>query len=444
MTARAGRIIVAAALTVAAATAAAAQAIEVQTLTSRDPALAMAPVVAPDGRTFAYTLGIGSAAFRHPGDPQDVIWTAGDRGPNMVCGEARQLIGADIAETCAKVRNGRVYPSPGYAPSIYRVALDRAAGTFRLLETIPLKTRTTGRQITGLLNPQTVATKDTGMDISGKPLPDDPDNVDLEGLVRLSDGTFWIAEEMGPSLAHVASDGRILKRLVPANAAADYKGAEAEIVPSLPAILSKRQGNRGFESLAISPDERFLYVIMQNPLANPDAAAFNAARNARLFKLERETGRLVGEWIYQLDDPKSFALDPSERQSDPRISEMVALDLDRLLVLERTEGTTKLHEIMLGGATDILGSRWDDPATAPTLEQQNDLAPLGIRPVAKTLRFDTARDARNAPGKIEGVTFLGDGSMVLINDNDFGIRGDATQILIVRGAVTPARAVYAK
>ncbi len=302
---------------------------------------------------------------------------------------------------------------------------------------------TTGRQITGLLNPQTVATKDTGMDISGKPLPDDPDNVDLEGLVRLSDGTFWIAEEMGPSLAHVASDGRILKRLVPANAAADYKGAEAEIVPSLPAILSKRQGNRGFESLAISPDERFLYVIMQNPLANPDAAAFNAARNARLFKLERETGRLVGEWIYQLDDPKSFALDPSERQSDPRISEMVALDLDRLLVLERTEGRPSCtRSCWAGRPTSWLPlGRLGDRTHAGAAERPRASGHQARRQdAAFRHRARRAQCAR----KIEGVTFLGDGSMVLINDNDFGIRGDATQILIVRGAVTPARAVYAK
>jgi hypothetical protein len=431
-----------AALGLALAAPALAQPITVQTLTSADPALAMPPVTAPDGKVFNYSLGIGSGAFRHPSDPADVIWTIGDRGPNMVCSEARALIGADIAETCAKLRNGRVYPTPGYAPSIYRVALDRTAGTFRLLETIPLRTRTSGRPVRGLLNPQTKAAKDTSIDLAGKALADDPDNVDLEGIVRLADGTFWISEEMGPSLAHVAADGRILKRLVPADAAEDYKGSEAEIVPSLPAILSKRQGNRGFESLAISPDERFLYVMMQNPLANPNTAAFNAARNARLFKLERETGRLVGEWIYQLDDPRSFGLDPSERQSDPRISEMAALDLDRLLVLERTEGTTKLHEITLAGATDILGSRWDDVATAPSLEQQNDLAPLGLTPVSKTLRFDTARDARDAPGKIEGVAFLGDGALALINDNDFGIRGDATKVLIVRGAVTPAPIVH--
>ncbi len=113
-------------------------------------------------------------------------------------------------------------------------------------------------------------------------------------------------------------------------------------------------------------------------------------------------------------------------------------------MLERTEGTTKLHEITLDGATNILGSRWDDPTTRPTLEQSNDLAAVSVTPLSKTLRFDTARDLKDAPAKIEGMAFLADGTLLLINDNDFGIRGDETKIILVRGAVTADPAVYSK
>lgn len=62
----------------------------------------------------------------------------------------------------------------------------------------------------------------------------------------------------------------------------------------------------------------------------------------------------------------------------------------------------------------------------------------------KELRFDTFRDFKPAPEKIEGMALLGDGSLMLINDNDFGIRGDATKILIVKGAVTADPAAYRK
>jgi hypothetical protein len=418
-----------------------AAAAEVIVLSSNDPKLAWKDVKLSDGKTVTYTQGIGSGAFRHRLDPADVIWTVGDRGPNMTCAEAGKLIGKQVAEMCRKHKRGRVYPTPDYVPSIYKLKFDRTARTFSVLDVIPVKTKS-GKPISGLLNPQTKATKDTGMDITGKLLPDGADNLDLEGIVRLSDGTFWIGEEMGPSIAHLSADGRILKRLVPADAVTDYKDSEAEIVGALPAILSRRQGNRGIESIAVSPDEAFLYFIVQNPLANPNAKAFQAAKNTRLFKLERASGKLVGEYVYQLDDPQSFSLAPSARQSDPRISEMIALGPDRLLVLERNEGHTKLHEVSLAGATNILGSKWDELATTPTLEQENDAAKLEVTPLKKTLRFDQARDFKDAPAKIEGMAFLADGTLVLTNDNDFGIRGDETRIVLIKGLVTADPSVY--
>ena len=100
-------------------------------------------------------------------------------------------------------------------------------------------------------------------------------------------------------------------------------------------------------------------------------------------------------------------------------------------MLERTEQTTKLYEVALAGATNIAGSRWDDPATRPTLEQSDPL-PADITPVKKALRFDTA-DRPEIVGKIEGMTLLGDGALVLINDDDFGIGDERTQIVVVRG-----------
>src|SRR5574341_433170 len=79
----------------------------------------------------------------------------------------------------------------------------------------------------------------------------------------------------------------------------------------------------------------------------------------------------------------------SEKQNDPRISELMAIGLDRLIVLERTEQTTKPYEIDLGSADNILGTPWDDPATRPTLEQTQVQA-AHIKDVPKTLRFDSA------------------------------------------------------
>ena len=129
---------------------------------------------------------------------------------------------------------------------------------------------------------------------------------------------------------------------------------------------------------------------------------------------------------------RSFRRDPSNKPSDPRISELMAVGLDRLIVLERTEKTTKLHEVTLSGATNILNTRWDDGATQPALEQ-SDVGGAAIVPVSKTLRLDTA-DLPQVVGKTEGMTLLGDGELVLINDDDFGITGARTQIVVIRGS----------
>jgi hypothetical protein len=401
--------------------------ISIRTYLSDDTLLRTGPYTPEGGKTLNLTVGIGSAAFRHPSDPPNVMWTLGDRGANIECREMKALTGVELG--CGEVKNSRVYPTPSYTPSIYRVML-LDDGTFRITDVITLKDRD-GRPLNGMPLPLRTATTENPLDGAGKPLQQDLRGIDAEGLVRLSDGSFWVGEENAPSLAHFSADGRMIERHVPAGTEAEFAGAPYATKGSLPAILAKRQGNRGIEGIAVSPDERFLYFIMQNPLANPDSAAYQQARNTRLFKLDRASMQAVGEYVYTLDDPQSFRRDPSNKQNDPRISELMAIGPDRLIVDERTELTTKLYEIELAGATNIAGSRWDAAATRPTLEQ-TELATTEIAPLKKTLRFDSA-DHPEVVGKIEGMTLLGDGALALINDDDFGITGARTQIAVVRG-----------
>jgi hypothetical protein len=402
--------------------------ITVREYRSDDTLLMLPPYTFEGGKTLPLTVGIGSSAFRHPSDPPNVIWTMADRGPNITCGDMKAVAGVELA-ACRDVKNGRVYATPSYTPSIYRVML-LDDGTFRVTDVMTLKDRD-GIPLNGMPNPLRAVTTETPLDGAGKVLKQDLRGIDAEGLVRLSDGSFWVGEENGPSLAHFTTDGRMTARYVPQGTEADYAGAPYEVVGSLPPILAKREANRGIEGLAVSPDERFLYFVMQNPLANPNSAAFRQARNARLFKIERATMKVAGEFVYMLDDPQSFRRDPSSKPSDPRISELMAIGLDRLIVLERTEKTTKLHEVQLSGATNIFGSRWDEASTQPTLEQ-SDASKIAIVPLEKVLRLDTA-DLPQVVGKTEGMTLLGDGALVLINDDDFGITGARTQIVTIRG-----------
>ena len=407
--------------------AAAQSGVTLRVYSSDDTLLRIGPFAFDGGKTLDLSVGIGSSAFHHPKDPPNVIWTLGDRGPNIACSDMKEIAGVEL--NCREIKNSRVYPTPSYTPSIYRVLL-LDDGTFQITDVIKLKDRD-GRPLNGMPNPLHVASTETPLDGKGAKLQQDLRGIDAEALVRLSDGTFWVGEENAPSLAHFSADGRMLERHVPKGTEADFEGATYKVAGSLPAILAKRQSNRGIESIAISPDERFLYFIMQNPLANPDSATYQQARNTRLFKLDRKTMKVLAEYVYTLDDPSTFRRDPSKKQSDPRLSEMMAIGLDRLVILERTEQTTKLHEVELSGATNIAGTSWDDVATKPSLEQ-TDVAAAKITPVKKTLRFDTA-DHSVIVGKTEGMTMLDDTTLLITNDDDFGISGARTQIVVVRG-----------
>ncbi len=138
--------------------------------------------------------------------------------------------------------------------------------------------------------------------------------MDPEGLVRLADGSFWVAEEFGPSLLQVAADGTVLKRLVPQGLQNDFKDADYEVVPSLRPFSVYRAQNRGFEALALSPDEKFLYAMLQGPLANPDIETGRRSRHVRLWKIARETGEVGGQYLYQSDDVSSYTGDADGRE----------------------------------------------------------------------------------------------------------------------------------
>jgi len=396
---------------------------------SSDAKLKLGKVEFPGGKILDLSVGIGSALFHMPGDPDNEFYALTDRGPNIDCSAAEEITGVATAQACAGDDKAKLFPRPDFVPSIVKLKLNED-GSFITTEWIELKDAA-GQTITGISNPLKAAKTEAAYDTTGKSLPLDPNGLDTEGLVRLKDGTFWIGEEYGPSLVHVAADGKIIERLVPVGLDADLAGAGYKITGALPAILARRQLNRGIEGIAISPDEQFLYGIVQNPLANPDAGAFKNAVATRILKLDLASRKVVGEFVYTLDPFNTFKNDAkADKQSDVRISELSAIGPDQLIVLERIAKTTKLYAIDLSQATDILGSAWDDVATSPSLEQQAvaDLAAKGITPASKKLWLDSS-DHPELPSKVEGVAILDGGQLILINDDDFGIEGARTKIV---------------
>ena len=106
---------------------------------------------------------------------------------------------------------------------------------------------------------------------------------------------------------------------------------------------------------------------------------------------------------------------------------------ERFLVLERTDQVTVLFA-SISPSHEHLGSAWDDAGTAPTLEATANLAAAGIVPVAKEQRLVASSlegAAPRFPSKLEGLALTRDGRLLVINDDDFGITGQRTQINLV-------------
>lgn len=345
----------------------------------------------------AITLG-GVGSDIYPAQAPDEYWMVTDRGPNG------QVKGSD-----GKVRT---FPVPTFDPSLLRVKVNGAA--LSVEQAIPITTAD-GRAVTGLSNID--GRDEAPYDLRGEQkLPFNQAGIDPEGMVRTAGGEFWVSEEYGPSILHISPTGKVLARYVPQGEALPQAGYP--VLDTLPGILSKRQGNRGFESLAISPDGATLYAMLQSPLALPDETEGGKSRAVRLLAVSTQTGRPTAEYVYPLDDVNAF--DPSAKgdESEMKVSGMTWYGPNQLLVDERTDEVAKLYVTTIDPAASVLGGPFDDPGHSPPLEQA-DLTT--VKPLAKNLLIDLTSQVQGLPKKVEGIALRDPKTLVLANDNDLGM-----------------------
>ncbi|MET9672800.1 esterase-like activity of phytase family protein [Streptomyces sp. NPDC006482] len=339
--------------------------------------------------------GIGSDLF--PAERPGEYWTVTDRGPN-----GQISVGKD---------KRRTFPVPGFDPAIVKIRA--VGGRIEVLRSIPLTTAS-GAPVTGLPNQPGRDEAPYTYDAS-TPLSYNPNGLDTEGIVRDRDGGFWLVDEYGPSLVHVSPRGRILARHVPKGLG--LTGADYPVIESLPSIFLQRKINRGFEGLALLPGGD-LVMALQSPLLNPDKAAGENSRTTRLLRFSTRTHEVTAEYAYRFD-PVEVVEPGQTKTSELKISALVALGGNRLLVQERTDKASRVYEVNLRRGTDILGTTWDT-AAGPTLEQLDDTASAEVPVLDKRLVLDL-NTVEGVPGKIEGIALEGSSTLALINDNDFGM-----------------------
>jgi hypothetical protein len=313
--------------------------------------------------------GIGSGLF--PGERANEYWTITDRGPNGEIGDTRTFLVPEFTPTLVKVRV--------------------RGTTLEVLDQVPITTPA-GTPVTGLPN-FAVAGDPAPYAADGVALLDyDANGLDTEGVVRTADGHFWVVDEYGPSLSEIDAAGHLLRRFVPAGLEDDYVAARVgyPVIGALPADLAKRRANRGFEDIALLPDGRTVVVALQSSVV---VAGQRDRIITSLVEFDTVNGTTVEEHAYQFDAASTFAA--GTRGRDLKISALIPVDADHVIVQERTDTEARFYTVALDPADDLIAG------------------------ADKTLLVNLAGVA-GVPGKIEGAALKSRDTLVIISDNDFG------------------------
>lgn len=372
--------------------------------------------------------GVGSGLARRINDPVGTLWAVGDRGPNIKVKVAIDTLGLGHLAEYANLDGAKVMPCPDIGPAISQLHLE--GDKVVLVRSFPLRDMS-GKPLSGLPTPGSAAAlAEPAFTVDGSSIPGDPSGADTEGIAACPDGTFFVGDEYGPSLLHINAEGGVLMRWVPAGLELLFANADYPVVGALPALASTRRLNRGFEGLALSPDGRSLYLAFQSPLAHPDEQAHRKAEHVRLWQLDTASGEVTAQYLYPLDPPSSFRRDAKRGdvdRSDIKVSELAMIGRDRLLVLERGSQTTKLYAVRLDPSR-ALEREHLDIATTPTIEELSAYGELEHRlPVLQKSLVLSTDNLPQVDADLEGLILLTPRTLLLVNDNDFGVEGTRTR-----------------
>ncbi len=370
-----------------------------------------------------------------------------DRGPN-----------GDV--TCGAVEGKEIFV-PAFAPRLMYFSVE--GGKIVLDKVKPMRVGT--GLASGLSN---LPGDESSFSSTCRLLPNDPFGVDTEGVVvdprsddhgrwdrwwRERDTTLWLADEYRPSIIRASGRGELEARLVPKGATGDAyaaavdqaeaaSGNSLDVIRGFPAIVGDRfRKNRGFEDVAIQQfrGRTYLYTSLQSPMENPGRAARDSLA-IRVFRID-----VTNKWKPVVDREWVSLLQvhgTRRRALADKISALWPAGPDKLLIEERDDtvtndptAVTRVWKVDFTRATNLLGGRYDDAATTPSLETQYVPTtggvvpgdPAGVVPGAKSLCVDVAQTL-TANGivnvKLEGMALVRQGGrtvLAIVDDNDFDL-----------------------
>lgn len=376
--------------------------------------------------------GYGSDAAAHPTNANQ-FYALTDRGPN-----------ADFDGIAGK---GKQFLVPNYTPSIGLFELQADSKIIKVKEII-LKDKN-GNPISGLPNPKAFGgTNEVPYDVHGQPITVNPqlpfdavsnpiktdiNGLDPEGLAALQDGSFWVSDEYGPHLVHYDAKGVEIERInVFVNDERNNVMVEGKPI-LLPTEFSKRRANRGMEALTITPDQTTLVGIMESSMDNPDKSG-RLSSLVRMVTINLVSGQ-IAQYLYRLDNAAHVTSGIVALNDH----EFYLIEHDRKFPLQDKSAQKLIYKVDITHATDIatiaddksvkqndiLGLRVNgqtlEQLIATDEENWQILENINLTPVKKTLVVDVLASLDYPHDKLEGLWLRQDGSLGLLNDDDFAM-----------------------
>lgn len=231
-------------------------------------------------------------------------------------------------------------------------------------------------------------------------------SLDPEGIVHLSDGSFFVSDEYGPYIYRFSSTGTMMSAIQPPTALLPYRNGTVDFSSNNPGPgqpdptpanpTTGRQNNQGLEGLAITPDQKQLVALLQSATRQDGGTGGSSATryNTRMlvYNVENPSApTLVGHYVVQL--PR-FTTGGGATNVAAQ-SEMLALNGTQFLVLSRDSnngqglsGTTSRYRsidfVDISNATNLVGTAYE--GTTPVAPGGSLVA--SVTPVSYTRFLD--------------------------------------------------------
>jgi hypothetical protein len=187
--------------------------------------------------------------------------------------------------------------------------------------------------------------------------------------------------------------------------------------------------NSVFEGTTFSPDHKYLFVSVEEPLYEdgPRAASGDSTAWVRIIKFDTETKKQVAQYAYHLS-AIAYPSNPPGGFKVNGISEILCVGPDKFMIMERSFSS--------GRNSNTIRIYWADASKATDVSSMTSIAGgKKVKPLAKTLMLNMDNLGRYVDN-VEGLTFgptLPDGrrSMIFIVDNNFDAKEKA-QVFLFR------------